>query len=77
MDIAPAFLRYRVRLPGPGSRVFFSNCASLLPGTLTADFAGDELEIHMLSEAPEVKAEIGRLEHAVAALFGEDLDAHV
>jgi multicomponent Na+:H+ antiporter subunit E len=73
LDIDPGFSRYRVRLASPWARVFFANCASLLPGTLTADFSGDELELHMLRQAPEVEEEIRRLERAVAGLFGEDL----
>ena len=76
LDIAPGFTRYRVRLASPWARVFFANCASLLPGTLTADFRGDELELHMLNEVPEVEEEIRRLERAVAGLFGEDLNLH-
>jgi multicomponent Na+:H+ antiporter subunit E len=74
LDIAPGFSRYRVRLASPWARVVFADCASLLPGTLTADLRGDELELHMLSATPKVEVEIRRLERAVAVLFGEELN---
>jgi multicomponent Na+:H+ antiporter subunit E len=76
MDIAPGFSRYRVGLASPWARLVFANCASLLPGTLTVDLRGDELELHMLNEGPEVEGEIRCLERAVAGLFGEDLNLH-
>lgn len=71
LRVRPTFVHYRVGLTGPVARVFFANAASLIPGTLTVEFVGDELEIHMLSDDPNIGAELNRLELMVAALFGE------
>ncbi len=37
MRIHPGFSRYRIGLQTPPARTFFTNCVSLLPGTLAAD----------------------------------------
>jgi multisubunit Na+/H+ antiporter MnhE subunit len=70
--VDPAFARYRTRLTPPAARVFFANCASLLPGTLAADIRGDEIELHVLSRELDLEAELGRLERAVARIFPHD-----
>jgi multicomponent Na+:H+ antiporter subunit E len=58
-------------LPAGGpARVFFANCLNLLPGTLTASWEDDVLQVHVLTEGPQVMAELRNLERQVALLFG-------
>lgn len=72
--IAPVLRAYPLRLPATGSaRVFFANCISLLPGTLTADWDEGTLHIHLLVERPESLALVRHLEERVALLFGHEL----
>jgi multicomponent Na+:H+ antiporter subunit E len=70
--VDPVFARYRTRLTQPAARVFFANCASLLPGTLAANIDRDEIELHVLSRELDLGAELGRLERAVARIFPHD-----
>jgi multicomponent Na+:H+ antiporter subunit E len=71
LPIAPAVRPYLTQLPVAGpARVFFANTVSLLPGTLTASWTDDALYVHVLTDGPHVVAELRRLEHQVAQLFG-------
>ena len=70
MRIQTGFIRYRTHLGNVSSLTFFANCVSLLPGTLAADLQGDWLEVHVLNTRSEHQAELARLEHAVAWVFG-------
>lgn len=76
MQIQPRFTEFTTRLHHPQARVFFANCVCLLPGTLAPDVRGRVIDIHMLDTAGDARAELLRLENAVAAIYrdGEKLD---
>lgn len=69
LPVDPGFFLYRTRLSQPQARVFFANCISLLPGTLSADLQDDRINVHLLDAATDPTAELVRLEHAVQGLF--------
>lgn len=69
MPLDPALLVYRLRLPPGPARVFLADIVSLLPGTLSAELAGDRLRLHVLDRAP-APAAVRTLEERVADLFG-------
>lgn len=71
MRIRPGFTQYRTGLDNFGARVFFTNCICLLPGTLAADLRDDRIEIHMLDSTSDPRAELERLERAVARVYRE------
>ena len=75
LRVRPGFAHYQMRLANPSARVFFANCASLLPGTLAAELEGDWLTVHALSTEADGDRDLRRLERAVARLFSEDLEA--
>ena len=72
-QLDPHFIRYRTSLPEGPPRVFFVSCISLLPGTFSAEFDGDEVRIHLLSDDGSGCPRLGRLEEAVGRLFGVPL----
>lgn len=69
LPLDPALLVYRLRLPPGPARVFLADIVSLLPGTLSAELAGDRLRLHVLDRAP-APAAVRALEARVADLFG-------
>jgi len=69
MHIRPALAVYRIALRRQDARRFFTNCVSLLPGTLAANLAGDRLGVHVLDADTDWKADLQRLERAVARIF--------
>ncbi len=71
MRIHPGFSRYRTGLKTPSARTLFTNCVSLLPGTLAADIQDEWVEVHALNIKSNFNSELTRLEHAVARLFAE------
>ena len=74
LHIRPGFRRYRLHLDDPQARVLLINCISLLPGTLSADFDNDQVELHMLDSREDPEPELLRLERAIARLFGLRLE---
>ena len=75
LRIHPGFSRYRTGLKTPSARTFFTNCVSLLPGTLAADMQDEWVEVHVLNIKSNFNSELTRLEHVVAQLFAEGGDA--
>ena len=71
--VDPGYLQYRMRLLRPSARVAFMDAINLLPGTLTADVAGDRLWIHALDRGAEPMQSLVDLEVRVGDLFGEHL----
>lgn len=68
--IHPGFRHFDLRLPpGPG-RVFFVNCVSLLPGTLSTEVEGDRFIVHVLDDRADMAGELRTLERRVIELFG-------
>ncbi len=73
LPLAPDLLNYTLRLPTSPARVFFSGVVSLLPGTMSAEFEGRELKVHVLWSEEEVLHNLRKLEERVAELFGLEL----
>jgi multicomponent Na+:H+ antiporter subunit E len=73
VTMAPGCRVWRTALPDGAPRIFFANCISLLPGTLTAGIEGNRLVVHMLDAAADLDAELGALEARVAAVFALSL----
>jgi multicomponent Na+:H+ antiporter subunit E len=69
MRIRPGLAEYRIGLQREDARVFFTNCVSLLPGTLAADLDGDRLDLHLLDTGADLEPELRRLEQAVARVY--------
>jgi multicomponent Na+:H+ antiporter subunit E len=75
LRIAPGFIDWHTRLPGRAEQVFFTNCVSLLPGTLAADFVDGRLRVHLLDAGVDPGSELTALEEAVARVYGVTLPA--
>ncbi len=71
MRVAPGFQSYRTQLSEPAARVFFLDCISLLPGTLTADLRQDLITLHAIDASLDLEPELVALERRVAELFGQ------
>ncbi len=69
MPLRPGFRRYPIALPQGAPRVMFLNTITLLPGTLSAEIAGDQVIVHMLDTSADLNADLGALETRIAALF--------
>ncbi len=69
MRIRPGLVVYRTGLQHCEARVFFTNCVSLLPGTLAANLDGDRLDVHVLDAGSDAAGELRRLERAVAGVY--------
>lgn len=70
MPLNPGFVHYKLTLaPGP-ARIFFINCVSLLPGSLSADIHRDELILHALDIEAGVLNEVRDAERRVQRLYG-------
>lgn len=72
-DIKPFFYPYPLRLKVHGAQQLFINSISLLPGTLCADWQGQQLQIHALNDEEQFKQGVIDLEKKVADIFGEPL----
>jgi multicomponent Na+:H+ antiporter subunit E len=73
LPLDPAWVRYPLALTEPVERVVFANTISLLPGTLSASFEGDELLVHALDQGQPVFESLQALERSIGALFGHDV----
>lgn len=69
MQLSPAFIDYRISLDNDGARIFFTNCVSLLPGTLAARLDGSDLRVHVLDDRSDPLRELEELEMRIAAIF--------
>jgi multicomponent Na+:H+ antiporter subunit E len=69
MRLAPFFIDYRIGLQNARSRLFFTNCVSLLPGTLATHLDGRQLRVHVLDEQTDPQSDLARLEARVGAMF--------
>lgn len=73
LPLAPAVLAYSTALPEGPSRTFLAGLISLLPGTLSAEWSGGELRVHVLDEGLAVEGRLRLLERRVADLFGLEM----
>jgi multicomponent Na+:H+ antiporter subunit E len=75
MPLAPDLVDYELRLDvDSAATVFFVEVISLLPGTLCAQILGDRLEVHVVDRDLALVEELGAVEEAIAALFGQTID---
>jgi len=74
LRVQPGFMSYRVHIADPAARVLLINCIGLLPGTLAAGLDGDHAELHLLDTGENPKAQLRRLEQAIAGIFGLTLE---
>jgi multicomponent Na+:H+ antiporter subunit E len=70
LPLRPGFRTYRPALPQGAPHITFLNTITLLPGTLSAEVAGDQVVVHMLDTRADLNAELGALESRIADLFG-------
>ncbi|MGD8940384.1 MAG: Na+/H+ antiporter subunit E [Gammaproteobacteria bacterium] len=75
LRIHPGFKHYHTKLPSQAERMFFANCISLFPGTLSVRLTSDVIEIHSLDTTVPVELELEKLETAVARLFSEAINS--
>ena len=73
LPISPGSFDLQWRLPPGLPRLFMANTISLLPGTLSAEFGVDCLQVHLLDERKDFLPELERVEQRVAAIFGISL----
>lgn len=69
MPLRPGFRNHPLTLPAGAPQLLFLNTITLLPGTLSAEVAGDEVIVHMLDTRADLAADLGALQARVAALF--------
>ena len=75
MRLTPFFVDYRISLDNDGGRIFFTNCVSLLPGTLAAKLDGRHLRVHVLDDRSDPLRDLEQLEARIEAIFPERHDA--
>jgi multicomponent Na+:H+ antiporter subunit E len=69
LPIEPGMLIYRLRLPPGRARIFMTAVVSLVPGTLSAEIAQNNLYVHILDKRVSSATELAVLEEKIAALF--------
>lgn len=69
LALRPGFRSYCTSLPPGPARICLANTISLLPGTLSAEIAGDRIEVHMLDTGVDLTADLADLEARIRALF--------
>jgi len=74
MRVNPGLLAYLINLHDPQARLLFTNCVSLLPGTLAAALEQDRLHLHLLDCGVNPEPELRLLEQAVARVFRETVE---
>lgn len=74
LPIYPELIEYPMRLPVGVPRVFMVNTVSLLPGTLSAELAGDRLAVHVLDSRHDFLSELQAVEQSAARIFGVSLN---
>jgi multicomponent Na+:H+ antiporter subunit E len=68
LDIAPGFVTFETTLPpGPARHILLSSI-SLLPGTLSAGIAGNQIDVHAIDITAEPLPDLRRLEQRIAGL---------
>lgn len=73
MQLRPAMMEMRLRLPHEPEQIFLASMLSLLPGTLSAGLEGNLLQLHVLDSGMRIEQEVRDAEAKVARLFGTEL----
>lgn len=74
LRLRPEVRRFRLRLPPGAGRVLLADTLSLLPGTVSAGFGEDDLQLHVLDRDLVVEADLRAAEAVVAGLLGLELE---
>jgi multicomponent Na+:H+ antiporter subunit E len=75
LPLDPAIVRYALRVPAGPARQLFIGTINLMPGTLSADLVGDELEVHVLVDTgAELVRQLEEIEAHIARALGEPLE---
>jgi len=69
IDIHPGFINYPMNIKNKNIQVFFANCVSLLPGTLSVEIKDNELILHSLNLNDAILSETRKVEIQVQRLF--------
>jgi multicomponent Na+:H+ antiporter subunit E len=69
LPLTPGFHEHTLRLTLAPARTFFVSVVSLLPGTLSANFHGERVTVHVLDTTQPVAEQLQALEGVVATLF--------
>ena len=72
LPLDPDLVAYRLSLTTEAARIFMADAVSLLPGTLSADLADDNLTVHVLDRNTPVRADLKALEKRVAGMLEAD-----
>lgn len=73
LDLQPAIVDMRLRLPLEAERILLANILNLLPGTLSVGLDEDVLHLHMLDQRMPIEQGVRNAEIEVARLFGTNL----
>jgi multicomponent Na+:H+ antiporter subunit E len=68
--VEPCFVEVTLRLPDGAPRLVLAGVASLLPGTLSAELAGERLLLHVLDERIDAVPKVRALEDRIAGAMG-------
>lgn len=69
--LSPGFVVHQPQLQQGAARLFYVNCISLMPGTLSAQLSGREVAIHSLDLEMDNAGALRSLERQVARLFAD------
>lgn len=69
--LRPGWQSLKLDLPEGAARVLLLNLIGLMPGTLGARLAGQEIKLHLLDVGQPIEGEVRKLEWHIARLFGE------
>lgn len=69
LELLPAMVVIRLRLPEEPGRVFLASMMNLLPGTLSVGLKGDCLRLHVLDRRLPIEAEVRDAEQRIARLL--------
>lgn len=73
LNLQPAILEIRLRLPHEAEQVFLAGTLNLLPGTLSVSLEGNLLQLHVLDARMPIEQEVRAAEAQIARLFRTDL----
>lgn len=73
ITLEPGVVETRLQLRGDGARAVYMSALTLMPGTLAAALDGDRLSVHAIDRTADIAADLDRLQHRVARLFGQSL----
>lgn len=70
LPVNPGYLTFDINLPEGGPRWLLANTLSLMPGTLSVDLNGAQLDLHCLDTRDPVEDDVRVVERKIAGIFG-------